>query len=250
MQAAETELHRQIRAVLPTLVVLYLAATGVFAGIIIVRLTTDIPFSYFVRDPASIADERAYFGMISNVGIVIWAATAAVSLFAYLVLRRDRGDRQRAHFFLFAGLLTIILMTDDLFVIHETFKRDSGLPEFPIFALYGTLFLLFIRAYMPLLLRSEFVLLLIAGGFFGFSTLYDVGVGAWHADDLLEDGSKFFGIITWCAYLTRTALRAMPPAASAARETATAESAAPPPLPRDGRGHRRRAAARGRKVSL
>ena len=224
MQAAEKQLLRQFKAALPTLAVLYLAATGVFAGIVIVRLTTDISLSYFVRDPASLAGERAYFGMISNLGIVLWAAAAAVSLFTYVVLRRDGDGRQRAHFFLFAGLLTLLLLLDDLFLFHENIKRETVLPESLLYAVYGALFLLFIRAYMPLLLETEYALMLLAGGFFAFSTAYDIAVGAWRADDLFEDGAKFFGILTWCAYLTRTALYAVQ--AAAGKEDAPAQVAA------------------------
>ena len=227
MRAAETQLIRQFKAALPTLAVLYLAATGIFAGIIIVRLTTDIPLSYFVRDPASIADERSYFGMISNIGAMLWAAAVAVALFTYVVLRRDGADRRKTLFFLFAGLLTLLLLLDDLFLFHENFKWETGLPELLIYALYGALFLLFMRAFLPVLLRTEVAVVLLAGGFFAFSTAYDVGVGAWHADDLFEDGSKFFGILTWSAYLARAAFQALRPAADSSIEGATASGETP-----------------------
>lgn len=209
----------------------FFATFTVLAFTIFVSVNNNIPFSYLSRDAASVADERFYIGLLSNIGVMCWAIGAGFCFFGYLLLRTHYKNGRHAAFLLYAGLLTLLLLTDDLFLIHEEFMPHvlhiSGKVWFMIYvgAIAGFL-LLFYRE----ILQTRFILLLLAFLFFAASVLFDVrpfGLGAalqssaiFHVpngsvtgdadhDDLaflLEDGFKFAGIIFWTLYFGITAL--------------------------------------------
>lgn len=198
----------QVRALLPTLIVTYTAAVGLLIAILIVRLQTDIHFSYFTRDPSAIAGERAYIGLVSNLGILLWSAAAAMCFFGFTVLRRrNANERELSSYLLLSGLFTSLLLLDDLFLFHESIGRSLGVSDSLVLVAYGIVGSLYLIRFAHVVLGTEFLPLLLALGFLGMSAIVDAIPANYTGQPLLEEGPKLLGIVSWAVYFMRVSLQ-------------------------------------------
>lgn len=201
---------------------------GVLGGLFCVWAFTEIQIADLTRDPLAVVETALlavqrdpayglhalanlrvpfYAGALSNVGILLWASAAAVTLFAALMLRKrpPTGARHAGMFTCF-GLLTSALMLDDLFLLHErAFPIHFGLDERWLFAAYGLLLLALLAGFAREILMTEFLVLFAAFAFFGGSLFVDVIPVALPQPHFFEDGSKFLGILCWTVWAWRTA---------------------------------------------
>lgn len=181
---------------------------GLVVGLVVVASElTGLPVSTFTRDPAQVTQSSPYVGFLSNLGILLWCASAAVCFLAFGLLRTRPGETTAAGFFLASALLSTWLLLDDLFLLHEEFLwRQLGLGERKIFAGYGLLVLLYLAYYRRVIIRdSNGLLLLLALGWFALAMVFDrVRHHQPDLNQLLEDAPKFFGLATWLAYFGRT----------------------------------------------
>ena len=207
--------RRRLKGLLPTLLSVYIPLAALVVVLAIISLRTDIPFSRFSRDPLAVARIPSYIGLLSNVGVLLWCASAAVCLFSFVVLRRDEIARDRSLFFLYAGLLTLVILADDLFMLHEAFTEYLAdeisvrhyVGEVIVYSLYVIAAATLAVKSRAVLLKMDLVLLVAAGGFLGLSLVFDdfVRLPGGYAY-LAEDSTKLFGIASWFAYIGRTAL--------------------------------------------
>jgi hypothetical protein len=177
-----------------------------------------VPMSRLIRDPATL-NGRFYDGFISNVGVLLWCATAAVCLFRGGELRSRRGDDGAAHFLLSAGAFTAILLLDDLFMAHEQILPDLfGVPEKSVLASYALLLGAYLLGHWRQIMQVDAVILLLALGFFALSNALDVAI-PYHFHDtaaglevnhgvILEEAFKFLGISAWTVFHLRAAWQA------------------------------------------
>lgn len=167
------------------------------------KLLWDVPPEYMLRDAAAVTDTPAYIGIVSNLGLLLWAATAGICLFAAASQPHVR------RFWLYAGLLTMALLADDWLLLHENgFPVYLGIPEKLVYALYGLATLGYVVRFRRLLLRAEYLVLLVAFGWFAASVGADAfldGVVWVPGFFLWEDGAKLFGIVTWLVFHGRFA---------------------------------------------
>ena len=162
------------------------------------------------RDPAAVAGEGPHVGAVSSLGAVIWAAGAAVCLFVFLLLRYLSRAPELGRFFLASAMLTLLLLFDDLYLLHEyVFPFGLGIPETLVMATYGALGLAYLVVYRETILRTDWVLLAIAIGCFALSVGADVLPSQASSVALFEDIAKLFGIITWVGYFVATGLGAV-----------------------------------------
>jgi hypothetical protein len=181
-----------------------------------------------LRDPIMAAggeQSEFYLGLFSNLGVVLWTAAAAICLFAASELA-SAPDGEARHFLLYAGFFTLLLMLDDLFMLHENYADDV------IYIIYGAGFLYYVARFSRLILRLDVVLFALAIPLFGNAVLLDLapwrllpgeGIEVPQAVAssplerdavrhfgrelryLLEDGFKFIGICCWAAFHIRAA---------------------------------------------
>ena len=196
-------IRHQASVLRPVLLAIYLPVVLLFGITIIVRLQTGIAIAEFTRDPRGFTGIPVYTGSISNLGVMIWTGGAAICLFTYGVIRnRGKGDLTPP-FLLYAGLFTLLLTLDDLFMLHEVvFPEELGIPENLTYATYALLAIGLLVLFRSVILKSNFLLLLLALVFLGTSVVVDffqgmVSIPGWY---LWEDGSKLFGIVSWTAY--------------------------------------------------
>ncbi|HEX8451957.1 MAG TPA: hypothetical protein VF647_07670 [Longimicrobium sp.] len=187
-----------------------LAFAAVTVGCVaILHVRGTIPAARLLKDPGVFNPGPWYLGAVSYFGIALWTAACAVTLFSRTLLRNDENAELR-RFLLASGLLSALLGTDDLFMLHDTIAPQLlGISEKAVIGVYGLLGLAYAIRFRSLILRTELLLLVSAIAFFGLSVCVDV----LDADDarllLVEDGAKLAGITQWFSYLASTSAAAI-----------------------------------------
>ncbi len=159
---------------------------------------------WLYMDPQTVGELRGtcchiYDGAISNLGVMLWAATAAIALFA-AVLKADRAENYR--FALVSSGVSTLLLLDDAFLLHEVAFPELGVPQSVVVMAVG----LITSAYLVLghrrFLRNGPVgMLMISLGLFAVSLGIDqVFSSITSLAITLEDGAKFAGIVFWCLF--------------------------------------------------
>ncbi len=156
------------------------------------------------RDCASV-----YFGLLSNLGILLWCASAAVCLFAFLQVYHMSGRIRPGAFLLYAGIFTGVLLMDDLFMGHENvYPQHFGIDQRLTYAIYAALFALYLVVFRDDLLKSDPKILLLSSVLFALSILMDQ-LPLFHEKGVFlhvaEDGSKFVAISAWAVFHFRAA---------------------------------------------
>lgn len=116
-----------------------------------------------------------------------------------------------------SGCLTTTLLLDDLFLLHEfVLPTYLKIPEKVVYLIYVILVFVYLIKFRRIIQNTEFIVLLLAFAFFGFSVSIDSSLisipKSWIENKdiyFLEDSSKFLGIISWFTYFTRTCLLQM-----------------------------------------
>jgi hypothetical protein len=178
-----------------------------------------VPVERLFRDTIAVAEEypgccHLYDGLFSNLGVLIWWATAAIAGFTAVVLYSLFKNSPKAIAFAAAGALTGWLALDDLFMIHEGVFPVFGLPQYATYLIYAALAAAYVLYAFRDVVCAAPVMCLGAFAFFGASVLIDVfadhHLGAisdfLHANArmelLLDDGFKFLGVGLWfCLHL-------------------------------------------------
>jgi len=215
------------------LVAVYVPPLLVVVATGIVSVVKNVPASKFTRDPAVLLGTHPLVGMMSNVGILLWAGAAAVCLFTALVLNMKKESPAHRGFLAGAGLFTLWLLCDDLFLFHEwLFPTVLGVSDKVLFLAYGCLTAVFLFRFRRYILHSTpWLVLGLALAFFAISMGLDrlpEDMFVWDPLYLLEDGAKLLGIVGWLWYFGTVCagLLAGAPEASPKRWTAPADNAA------------------------
>jgi hypothetical protein len=80
-----------VKRSLPGFAVVAIAAAVLLAVAFIAHRVTGIPTTDFTRDPTALMGAPFYTGWVSTVGVLLWAAAAAIALFVASLLRGDAG---------------------------------------------------------------------------------------------------------------------------------------------------------------
>lgn len=184
-----------------------LLALLLLGAMVTVSVVKGVRFDWFTRDPSAIAGVHPLAGFLSNLGILLWCATAAVCFFASLVLAREPKRDARAAFLLVAGTFTTVLLFDDFFQLHERLLPIYlGLSEHLLYAIYVVLTLVMVVGFRRLILSTDYRYLAVALFLFVVSLVADVFIAEMTLERyLLEDGAKFVAIVSWFSYFGRLA---------------------------------------------
>ncbi|MDO1448087.1 hypothetical protein Q0590_17570 [Rhodocytophaga aerolata] len=169
----------------------------------------EIPFNHFTRDPAAITNSNPLYGLLSNIGILIWCASATCCFLTYTIKSNWGSSKITTNFWLVSGLITSMLLLDDLFMLHEElFPNVLQIPEKAILASYFILIAAYLVNFGKIILKTRFLFLLLAFGLFGISVIADI-LNALPFHFLIEDGSKFLGIVSWAIYFTTNSMKSI-----------------------------------------
>ena len=176
-----------------------------------------IPIYQLVADPAEIAGLSPVSGLLSQVGILMWCASATICFLTVSLLKSSHvSAKSRIRNFLFgAGLLTLILMLDDAFQLHETIAGTT-LSFIPLNvgrdtlqkALEGLIYLIYLGGLSGLLVlyrktitQTNYLLFAASLVFFALSIFFDVGTPETMLGHyFMEEGFKFLGVGSWLLY--------------------------------------------------
>ena len=214
----------QVKNLFRTLWMVYATVAFLFVLIVILRIFYKIPIGYLTRDPADIIRHSQissfpffeegivnlpfYLGGLSYLGILFWCATMAICFFSYVIFRKTGKRTPDPLFFLLAGLITSLLLIDDLFRLHEiVFPVYLHLHEYTLYVSYAALIAFLLIRYRSTILSTDYVLLMFALGCLGFSLISDMLTDMFFRSvsgaTLVEDGAKFVGIVSWFLYFAR-----------------------------------------------
>ncbi len=198
----------QFKSIFPLLMKVYTPTLLSLFVLIVINLMTNIKVSYFTRDPSQIMGAPIYYGIFSNLGILLWCAAASICFFTATLLYRSHYHKQFTSFLFFSGCMTTFLLLDDLFLFHEEiFPVYLYIPDIAVYAGYGIAMLIFLAVFHKLILQTEFLLLGFAFIFFAISIAIDIPDIPFHGQHFIEDGSKLFGIVSWATYFIHVCLQ-------------------------------------------
>lgn len=198
--------HRvSVKALLPSLLIVYGPVSGLLGMVVGLKWWAQISVRHLMQDPTAVMKVPIYTGFISNLGVLLWCATAAICLLSATILPKIPRYQKLRAFFLFSGLLTTTLVFDDLFLLHERFFPDYlNISENFVYAAYGITTVVFLLRFRKTILKTDLIFLVLAFGWFGSSILIDKILPFSERSIFLEDGFKLLGIVSWFAYFSRT----------------------------------------------
>ncbi len=184
---------REIKSVIIKILVIW---SLVMAVVVALYKLTPFGFSELTRDVTAIVNKPPYMGLLSTLGLLVWAGTFSVCFFA---------SRDSSHPFYnilrWGAFLSFLLVMDDAFLLHEEIlPKQVGIPEILVVGSYGVMGLAFFWNSWKTILKSPYLLLALAFIGLGASATLDQFMTFSDRETAIEDGLKFFGILSWYAY--------------------------------------------------
>lgn len=178
---------------------LYLSWVLIFS-VILIFAASGVRMTKLSMDPLAQLGQPFYLGMISNLGILLWMATASVTLFSSFHLKPGVAHPQGTSFLRWVAILSLMLMCDDLLMLHEqVFPEYLHLPEIMVYVIYLVYTSLFFLKFWRLILsQANYKFLILAFFFFGMSIIIDLDMFPGGID--IEDSFKILGLTTYAYY--------------------------------------------------
>jgi hypothetical protein len=191
------------------LLVTFIPAVSILIAIALANVFFQVNILGLTRDVAHTAEIHPLTGFLSNVGALLWCATAAICAFAAMTVRGSEL-KDKFWFLFISAILSAYLLFDDFFLFHDDLApRYLGLDEKVVYAALAFAVLIYLVKFWRTILRTNYGFFVLALGFLSASVMIDVFVdpgrsGLRHWQFFLEDGAKFLGIASWCSYYVRT----------------------------------------------
>ena len=171
---------------------------------------SNISMYELVADPNEVGQLAPYTGLVSTIGTLIFAATASTCFFTAYIVGIERKAIKWQIFLHFSGLFILLLLSDDLWQIHENIPvilfgnladgAIQNIGEVVVLAFYGLLFFLYLFEFKTIILKTRLAPLLIAILFFAVSTIIDIFFTNVNGHFVLEEGFKLLGIVSFSMY--------------------------------------------------
>ncbi len=177
----------------------FLTAFIVIIGVYLVSVIKKVSPDFMTTDPLQTANFPWYTGLLSNLGVILWSISLGCSFLGAILLS---NDSKIGRFLIVTGIITAVLVTDDMFRLHDSFLRSRfHIPEFLSFFTYGLLIAIYLFSFYRIIL-SDVSFLLLAGAllFFGISIVFNMVIPYSSVEAFLKDSMKFIGIAMWLTY--------------------------------------------------
>lgn len=176
-------------------------------GVAIASKIYDVPIESFTADPVVTLKGHPLTGIISHIGILLWCSTAAICYFSAFI-QKNLKHRKTSQFLNLSGLITLILLLDDLFLFHEEILPEYFyVPQKLIYIIYVIVAASYVVKFRFRLLESEYIFLLMAFLYFAISISFDIFLSQSGIAYLAEDGFKLFGIVNWFLFFANVCLQ-------------------------------------------
>ena len=208
----ERNIFYQLKSISLVIVKIYLPAIMLLFGLVFVRLIYKVDIGAITRDPLQLFEAPPFVGMVSNIGILCWCSAMAICFFSSKIIQKKFNDYKIAQFLFYSSVVTCILMIDDLFLFHEIVLPDYlHIQQIIIYPTYVIMIAVYLFKFYKTILRTDYILLLLAFVFFGTSIIIDILSEHIVIPEVFffEDGVKFLGVIGWATYYIRTSFQEM-----------------------------------------
>ncbi len=155
-------------------------------------------------DPAAVAGLPWYTGLISNLGVILWAVATVSAMSAARIARL--GNRHGAAAYLTqGGGLSVLLLFDDLFQLHSAVLPELiGTPKSFVLLVYLTALAGWMLTNVEQVRRTRWMLLAASALALAVSIVIDQFAPGQTWSLIAEDSAKFLGIIAWALYFHLT----------------------------------------------
>ena len=184
-----------------------IAPIFIYLSIIGLSNAFGIESTLVIRDLAQTCGYPMGVGLISNLGILIWAASASIALFSSLSGLIEK--RENSNFLLLGGILTLILCLDDFFLLHDKYIG----PDF-LYITYSIIGIYILIKFRNIILNIDFSAFIIAVFFLTSSILFDKYIQEIFPKNyiniqLFEEGFKFIGIVCWMNFWWKASIKSL-----------------------------------------
>jgi hypothetical protein len=165
----------------------------------LVSVIKEVPPGFMTTDPLQTAEFPWYTGLLSNLGVILWSVSIGCAFSIAILLP---NNRQVAHFLIATGTLSIVLVIDDMFRLHDSFFLSRlNIPEYFTFFIYGLILSIYLVSFYRVILSDiSFILLTGALLFFGASIILDMFTPYSSIETFIKGSLKFIGIALWLTY--------------------------------------------------
>ncbi len=133
-------LRCQIKSTQSLLVVIFIFVILILGFVIGIHLYKDVPLALLTSDVAVVGKLPIYAGFLSQLGIFLWAATAAICVYSLQFI----NDKEKKIFIKASAFIAIFLSLDDAFMFHEILFPDFGIHQKLVFLGYGFMMLYYL----------------------------------------------------------------------------------------------------------
>ena len=184
-----------------------IAPTFIYLSIIGLSSSFGIESALVIRDLAQTCGYPIGVGLISNLGILIWSASASISLFSSLSGLVKK--RENSNLLFYGGILTLILCIDDFFLLHDKYIGADFL-----YITYSIIGLYILTNFRKLILEIDFLSFIVSVICLSLSIAFDKGFQEIFPNhyiniQLYEEGFKFVGIICWMNFWWKASLKSL-----------------------------------------
>ena len=172
-----------------------IAPIAIYSSIIGLSIANGIEPILVIRDLAQTYGAPILIGLISNLGVLMWAASASIALFSSL--SGLIGKREKSNFLFLGGILTCVLCLDDFFLLHDRYIGPDLL-----YATYSIIGIYILIKFRKIIIEIDFLPFISSVFFLGLSIIFDKFFQGIFAENylnvnLLEECFKFIGIACW-----------------------------------------------------
>lgn len=189
----------------PLVIFSYIGIALVIAAVLGIAFSVGVKASYLMDDAIYTGKLEFYAGFVASIMVLLWCVGGTLSLFGYGLAKHSANPTKRT-FLLWGGLISYMMLFDDLFLIHETIGDNTVIPEIAIFSCYGLAILYYLVRYYKTILETNFMFLFVGLSCLGCSVLVDVHIftpDGWSHTSIetgIEESFKLMGVTHWALY--------------------------------------------------
>jgi hypothetical protein len=182
------------------LALVYGALTLLLVATFAASRALDRPREYFAQDPTETLDAPAYTGFLTLVVALLWAAAATCCALGWVGADRSAGSP-----FLWSGLFVLLVLSDDVFRLHESYYPSLGFPQPAVAAGYGVVGAAYLWVFRGFIRANAAWLFVLGLVLLGLSAGTDELLQE-DAPFLTEEGAKLLGVAAWVLFYADAAL--------------------------------------------